>query len=418
MLRRRLQRFLSLLPPTYAVAAARDPVMRELQALHNRALWRDRSPLVRAVVLSAARVAWPFRAAFLAHRLSRALGPRGLAAAGFADRAPAWQLFRLAVTHRIPPADLTYQNLGRPDRGSPGDYLTDGRAQLLFHTINRHRDTTTLDDKLAFADFCARHGFPTPRPLAHVTPAATTLLAPAEELRRDLFAKLRRGSGARGAQRWCFEPASASYRAHDGRSARDWPALADTLATRAAAHRDEYVVQARLRDHPALADLGNGALSTVRLLTVRTPTGSCEALAAMFNLPTGAALINNLRDGGLACPVDLEHGTLRIAFAGGPGKPQFTHHPHTGASIAGRTLPQWPELLALALAAHRREPLADFPLIGWDIALTADGPVLLEANHQVSLNFHQVAPNPPLAATRLPALLLWHLRRATNEIAE
>ncbi len=51
------------------------------------------------------------------------------------------------------------------------------------------------------------------------------------------------------------------------------------------------------------------------------------------------------------------------------------------------------------------------PVIGWDIALTPAGPLLLEGNVEVSLNFHQLPPNPPLARTALPGLLLWHLRR-------
>lgn len=412
-IRPRLRRFLALLPPTYRAASAHDPVMRELQALHNRTLWRDKPRLIRTATLAAARIAWPFRAALLARRVARALGPHGLAANGFAGRAPTWRLWRLATSHRIPPHDLAYQCLGRAARGAPGDYLTDGRVQLLLRTINLGRDTTTLDDKIRFAGFCAQHRLAAPPALACIA-AGSPLPDASADYERDLFAKLRHGSGARGAQRWLFAGSTLGWRSHDGRTARDWPALAAHLAASAATHGDEYFVQPRLHDHPALADLGNGSLSTVRLLTLRTPAGAIEPFAAIFNLPTGTALTNNIRDGALACPIDLERGTLLTAFSGAPGKPQFARHPRTGAPIAGRELPDWPALLSLALRAHRAEPLATLPLIGWDIALTGDGPTLLEGNHQVSLNFHQVAPNPPLAATRLPAILLWHLRAATE----
>ena len=48
------------------------------------------------------------------------------------------------------------------------------------------------------------------------------------------------------------------------------------------------------------------------------------------------------------------------------------------AWVEGVTLPFWPELQALCLDMHRT--LTRRTLIGWDVAVTADGPVMVEAN--------------------------------------
>jgi hypothetical protein len=42
-------------------------------------------------------------------------------------------------------------------------------------------------------------------------------------------------------------------------------------------------------------------------------------------------------------------------------------------------LPEWRQVMELALAAHTAFP--EFPSIGWDIAITPSGVVLIEANY-------------------------------------
>ena len=51
-------------------------------------------------------------------------------------------------------------------------------------------------------------------------------------------------------------------------------------------------------------------------------------------------------------------------------------HPLTGGRIAGRVLPHWQEAVDLAIRAHAA--FSEWAVIGWDIAWTPDGPVLLE----------------------------------------
>lgn len=53
-------------------------------------------------------------------------------------------------------------------------------------------------------------------------------------------------------------------------------------------------------------------------------------------------------------------------------------HPNTGVIFEGYQLPFWEETKKLVTKAH--EQLKDIKSIGWDIAITPSGPVLLEGN--------------------------------------
>jgi glutathione synthase/RimK-type ligase-like ATP-grasp enzyme len=82
-------------------------------------------------------------------------------------------------------------------------------------------------------------------------------------------------------------------------------------------------------------------------------------------------------------------------------------HPDTGAKIVGRKLPLWEETKALAVQAHRA--FADRVLVGWDIAIANEGPVVVEGNSSPDLDITQRF-GEPVCATRFGELLAWHLK--------
>ena len=53
-------------------------------------------------------------------------------------------------------------------------------------------------------------------------------------------------------------------------------------------------------------------------------------------------------------------------------------HPDTGFAFKDFTIPFWAQITELALSAQMS--IADCPTVGWDIAVTESGPVLIEGN--------------------------------------
>ncbi|MBA3658134.1 MAG: hypothetical protein H0W67_00885, partial [Gemmatimonadales bacterium] len=61
-----------------------------------------------------------------------------------------------------------------------------------------------------------------------------------------------------------------------------------------------------------------------------------------------------------------------------PGR-RFTHHPDTGAQLAGAVLPHWERITDAVIRAAASLPFNR--MAGWDVLMDRDGqPVILEAN--------------------------------------
>ncbi|NWK95302.1 hypothetical protein DM806_06415 [Sphingobium lactosutens] len=174
------------------------------------------------------------------------------------------------------------------------------------------------------------------------------------------------------------------------------------------------VIQRRLPTHAALADLSPGALPTLRVVTCLDETGAPEACALALRLSAGGARpVDNFNAGNLVLGID-DQGRCLTAWLGGSDKPTaHDRHPTTGAAIAGTLVPDLAEAIALACRAHLA--FAGFTVIGWDIGLTSDGPMLVEGNWNPGTDILQLVSGQGLADTRLGALYRHHLEQVSIE---
>ncbi len=191
--------------------------------------------------------------------------------------------------------------------------------------------------------------------------------------------------------------------------------LADRIlaSLRERARQEPVLVQERVQNHPAMADLSNGALATVRIVTLLDERGDFEPTHAVLRMAVGSNItVDNFHAGGIAAAVDLTTGILGPASDMGvrPQRGWYVNHPDTGGRIDGRALPCWTETLALVQRAHAA--FGDRLLIGWDVALTPHGPLLMEGNAAPDVDILQRACRAPLGDSRFAALLMYHVQRA------
>ena len=223
--------------------------------------------------------------------------------------------------------------------------------------------------------------------------------------RCDLFIKPRSGRGGFGAARWDYD---GSSRWISGELALGEAELIAHLTV--ISKKTPLVVQKRAVAHADIADLSNGALPTIRVLTFRNERGEFEPVGAAFRMAIGAnSTVDNFHAGGILANVDLASGRLGRATDIGltPDIGWVDEHPDTKAAITGRRLPLWPEVLALASRAHAA--FSHRVLVGWDIAVAADGPCLVEGNVAPDSDLHQRASGEPLGGGRFGELLAYHL---------
>jgi len=112
------------------------------------------------------------------------------------------------------------------------------------------------------------------------------------------------------------------------------------------------------------------------------PDAGPRLFRAIWKIPTGANMVDNFDRGmlgNLVARVDPETGRiLRVIGGSGVGKREVRTHPDTGRSFEGFAIPEWDRVRALCLQAATIFPALRLQF--WDIALGAEGPVVLEVN--------------------------------------
>ena len=283
----------------------------------------------------------------------------------------------------------------------------DGYA-MHAHLQPRHDDIAKIDDKVCFFEHCRALGLPTPPIIAAFnykgTPfrwLATEALPPS-----DLFVKPIDRYGGAGAAVWTFDPDSSTW-ASDGQRCDQQAFLAH--------HRDlEAIVQPRVRMHRDLQHLSPYGLSCLRAMTLRYRNGEIAFLGALVKIAAGRYAVDNYWTGALIAPIDSDSGRIGPGVARDPLRGTFFVHPDTRGPIDGCVIPSWPEIPRLLARAHRSVP--GLTSVGWDVAITDDGPSIVEGNVNWNVELLQVAAARGLGAMAFDAWAMDVLEHASVDL--
>lgn len=136
---------------------------------------------------------------------------------------------------------------------------------------------------------------------------------------------------------------------------------------------EEYVVQ-----HPSLMALSSSGLNTIRIIT-QFFNNKVVFLGARLRISVNSH-VDNLAAGNIAAAINLSDGVVN-----GPGvyiditKEDVTEHPVSHLPIQGFQIPYWKDTLDLVERTALLMP--DNRSVGWDVAISAKGPELIEGNH-------------------------------------
>jgi hypothetical protein len=166
-----------------------------------------------------------------------------------------------------------------------------------------------------------------------------------------------------------------------GISVHDTSSISDVSAWRDARLADrQTLVEEVLQQHAAMASLYPDSVNTVRMITYLDPDGVFHVIAGVLRIGNGN-VIDNFAGGGMFTMLD-DRG---VALYAGVDKNSNVYpvHPVTGTRIAGFQVPRYDEVLTMIDGLARRLPTV--PYVGWDVAITPDGPAIIEANHNSSV---------------------------------
>jgi Sugar-transfer associated ATP-grasp len=328
------------------------------------------------------------------------------------------EMTSLWFNHGIDPPSYYAQELYEVSRQHDAPhYLTryetkNGLLSTLNNRLPKPFKVNEMSHKALFASCCAKYGIPHPQLLLTVDGDHIDWNCELPELATDLFCKRQRGMGAVGTLTFRFQLTN-SYCDQDGY----FHDLDGVLAILKKASRESpLLVQPWLQNHPSISDLALDSLITIRVVTCKDERGEPEVTQAMLRLLAKLEpQWKSLPDEEYAAPINLISGKMGL-FTGDNFRTshlRYERHPITNAPINGRVLHQWNEIKTVAIAAHNAFPHR--LLIGWDIALTEKGPVVLEGNSNLDVMFLQRVHDEPTGRSRLGELLNFHLRDLYNE---
>lgn len=142
---------------------------------------------------------------------------------------------------------------------------------------------------------------------------------------------------------------------------------------------ENYVIEEVIKQHVDMAYFNESSVNTCRIETITDKSGKAHLLNTIVIMGGKGSVISNTHTGGVMAHVDPETGIVDSKGRNPEGF-FFLSHPGTGALLPGRVIPFWHEVIELALKAAEERPTAR--CVGWDIAVTENGPDLIEGNIQ------------------------------------
>lgn len=123
------------------------------------------------------------------------------------------------------------------------------------------------------------------------------------------------------------------------------------------------------------------SVNTVRFMTALYPDGSARVIATFMKIGRDGRCVDNAGGGGnVDVCVDVATGEIRYAiqFDGWRHVQDIEAHPDSGNPLNGVVIENWEAIKAEVIRFQQAFPYCK--VAGWDIAITDEGPVVIEVN--------------------------------------
>jgi hypothetical protein len=147
-----------------------------------------------------------------------------------------------------------------------------------------------------------------------------------------------------------------------------------------------FIIEPKVEQEQSISTLNSSSLNTIRVITFLDKANQARVLCAALRVGRRGVEVDNFSRGGLFIAVNINEGVLEEGFFGTKIRSDFYQlHPDTRIPFRGFKIPFWQEVCQLACEAARVSPFCRS--IGWDIAITPEGPIILEGNDKHSVRF-------------------------------
>ena len=139
----------------------------------------------------------------------------------------------------------------------------------------------------------------------------------------------------------------------------------------------QVLIEEKIKQHPAMNALCPSSVNSIRIVTLRDKNGAVHYLYSLLRFGNGTKAVDNITSGGMYLLLDKNGKSASKAFCDKTGL-FYDAHPMTGTDLLNFEVPMHGQ--AVELCKKGADVVPQVGYIGWDVAVTENGPVLIEGN--------------------------------------
>lgn len=153
---------------------------------------------------------------------------------------------------------------------------------------------------------------------------------------------------------------------------------------------NDFLFQETVIQHDRVNEIYSGSLNTVRVHAAIDGDNKVELISALMRFGSHGSVVDNGSSGGFFVPVNIDNWTLEKTGSTffENGSKRYIKHPDTGYEFNNFEIPFGNEIKS---EINKAAKLFDTSFIGWDIAITKNGPLIIEGNENPHVNMAQMA---------------------------
>lgn len=158
-----------------------------------------------------------------------------------------------------------------------------------------------------------------------------------------------------------------------------------------------FLIEELIIQNETMSSLNPSSINTIRVISI-CKNNKSKIIAAYSRIGCGK-IVDNFNAGGMVAPIDIKSGKITHPAVNKKNM-VFEKHPDTNITIEGFQIPEWKQVKELVLKAAKVVPQVG--LVGWDVAISNHGPLLVEGNEFPGHDIYQLPPHRDNGIGMLP----------------
>lgn len=149
---------------------------------------------------------------------------------------------------------------------------------------------------------------------------------------------------------------------------------------------NNYIIQSGLIQDESISKIYPSSVNTFRIAT-ENKNGRVRAICSVLRIGRQGNEVDNASQDGIVLGIDCNNGKC-MDYAGTEEGEIFYKHPDSNFVFKNHKIDNWDDIVDFTIKCASKLP--QFVYLGWDIALTKEGPIVIETNLGFAIDLYQI----------------------------